>query len=190
MNYPFDDDLEAALSILKQDGTFLYPTDTIWGVGCDALSEIAIQKVFALKKRDQQKTFVLLMSDVKQLSHYIADPIPDLEGWLEQFEGPTTIIYPHAINLPDSLIAADGSIAVRITKDPFCRTLIRRLKHPIVSTSANLSGDKPAIVFADIHQELIHAVDYVVHWRREEVGPAKPSTILKLHPDGSYTKIR
>ncbi|MBL7765118.1 MAG: threonylcarbamoyl-AMP synthase [Chitinophagaceae bacterium] len=190
MTHPFEADLDASLSILKQNGTLLYPTDTIWGVGCDALSDIAIQKVFAIKKRDQQKTFVLLMSDVRQLSQYIAAPIPDLEGWLEQFEGPTTIIYPHAINLPDRLIAADGSIAVRITKDPFCRTLIRRLKHPLVSTSANISGEKPAAVFADIHSEVLNAVDYVVHWRRDEVVPASPSAILKLHSDGSYTKIR
>jgi L-threonylcarbamoyladenylate synthase len=190
MDSPFESDVKNCIQVIKNDGVILYPTDTIWGIGCDAHNEKAIQKIFEIKKRDTKKSFVLLMTDAKQLSKYIANPPLDLEGMLAQFTNPTTIIYPDAINLPNSLVAMDGTVAVRITKDPFCRSLIKRMRSPLVSTSANLSGEASAANFKFIKTAIKEQVDYVVQWRQEDEEIAEASTILKLEPDGNWIKIR
>lgn len=175
---------------MAADGVFLYPTDTIWGLGCDASNTKSIQKIIEIKKRDVHKSFVLLMTDSKQLLKYIANPPFDIDSLLAQFELPTTIIYEHAINLPSELIGPDNTIAVRITKDPFCRSLIKRLRNPILSTSANLSGMPSPELFDAIDSQIKSKVDYVVNWRQDDRVAASPSTILKLNKDGSLLKIR
>ena len=186
----YEQDIKVCNDILKVGGVILYPTDTIWGLGCDATNETAIEKIFKIKHRDEKKSFVLLMTDVKQLSEYIASPIPDLESTLSQFKTPTTIIYAQAINLPACVLAEDGSVAIRITNDPFCRSLIKRFRKPIVSTSANVSGDPSPIHFMLINETIKSNVDYVVHWRQDDISTRQPSTILKLEKDGNFTKIR
>ena len=190
MESPYETDIKQCVQILKNDGVILYPTDTIWGLGCDAHHEKAIEKIYQIKQRELHKSFVLLMTDVKQLSNYIANPIPDLASIVSQFTQPTTIIYEHAINLPHLLVSNEGSIAVRITKDPFCRALIKRLRSPLVSTSVNKSGEPSAANYNMIQDDIKKEVDYVVHWRQDDSSVAEASTILKLQADGHFIKIR
>ncbi len=186
----YEQDIKVSSDILKLGGVILYPTDTIWGIGCDATNELAVEKLFKIKHRDAKKSFVLLMTDVKQLSQYIANPLPDLESVLSNFTEPTTVVYEQAINLPSSVLSEDGSVAVRITNDPFCRSLIKRFRNPVVSTSANVSGEPSPIHFSLITNAIKANVDYVVHWRQDDISTRQPSTILKLSKDGSFIKIR
>jgi L-threonylcarbamoyladenylate synthase len=190
METPYEDDVKTCVQVMNHDGVILYPTDTIWGLGCSAQSEQAIDKIFEIKKRSPQKSFVLLMTDVKQLSRYLANPLPDLETILSQFTQPTTIIYPNAINLPGKLISPQGSIAVRITRDPFCRSLIKRMRQPLVSTSANISGEEAAANFSEMNEAIKLKADYVVKWRQDDHQSQSASSILKLEDDGHFTKIR
>jgi L-threonylcarbamoyladenylate synthase len=190
METPYEDDVKTCVQVMNHHGVILYPTDTIWGLGCSAQSEQAIDKIFEIKKRSPQKSFVLLMTDVKQLSRYLANPLPDLETILSQFTRPTTIIYQDAINLPQKLISQQGSIAVRITRDPFCRSLIRRMRQPLVSTSANISGEEAAANFSEMNEAIKLKADYVVQWRQDDRQSQSASAILKLEADGSFTKIR
>lgn len=187
---PYENEIQACMQAFDRHGVVLYPTDTIWGLGCKADDEKAIQKIFQIKQRSQQKSFVLLMTDVKQLSRYIASPPPDLESILEKFTSPTTVIYPSAINLTETLFAKDGSIAVRITKDPFCRSLIKRMRVPLVSTSANISGEQHPSCFTEISSDILTSVDYVVRWRQEESGSALPSSMFKLGEHSEMIKVR
>src|SRR5215217_1780706 len=140
MNAFFDTEVERALKVLQQGGVILYPTDTIWGLGCDATNEAAIQTIYAIKNRSDSKSLIILVADARDILQYVATPDPAVFDYIEQQERPTTIIFENAIALPGKLIAADGSIAIRVVKDAFCRHLIKRLRKPIVSTSANSSG--------------------------------------------------
>jgi L-threonylcarbamoyladenylate synthase len=190
MNAFFDEELEKALAVLRSGGVLLYPTDTIWGLGCDATHEAAIQKIYDLKQREAAKSFIVLLADARDLLQYVAAPDPGVFDFLEQQVKPTTIIFENAIGLPDSLLASDGSVGIRLVQDPFCRHLIKRLRAPLVSTSANRSGQPSPQVFRDISDEIKHGVNYVVRWRQEEKTPAAPSTIVKWHKDGSRTVLR
>ncbi len=187
---PFEADVQKCVQTMQQDGVILYPTDTIWGLGCEADNEKAIEKIYQIKKRDKVKSFVILMTDVKQLLKYLANPMLGLEEIIQQYSEPTTIIYENAILLPDILMGENNSIAVRITKDPFCRSLIKRIKKPIVSTSANFSGEPSATCFQHIHSDILVAADYVVRWRQNETQARQASSIVKLNHDGSVLKIR
>jgi L-threonylcarbamoyladenylate synthase len=186
----YEQDIKNCIEYMTHDGVILYPTDTIWGLGCDATNENAIEKIVELKNREVSKSFILLMTDVKQLSRYIADPLPNLQDLIDQLPMPTTIIYSNAINLPYRLINEDQSIAVRITKDPFCRSLIKRLRQPIVSTSANISGQPSPTTFYNISDEIKQKVDYIVQWRLQDTEPKEASSILKLNKHGHFDKIR
>jgi len=186
----YEQDIKDTVSVLKDGGVILYPTDTIWGLGCDASNEKAIQKIIQIKHRDANKSFVLLMTDLKQLYKYIANPLPHLQEIVKSFQTPTTLIYPGAINLPSCLFGPDGSIAVRITKDTFCRSLIKRLRQPIVSTSANLSGEPSPNYFQMVTESIHEQVDYVVQFRQDDRSIQDPSTILKLCDDGTLLRIR
>jgi L-threonylcarbamoyladenylate synthase len=183
-------DLLSAYLTLKTGGTILYPTDTIWGIGCDAINEQAIEKVYHIKDRTDKKSMLVLLDDRDRLSEYVTH-IPEA-AWqlMEEADRPLTLIYPGARNLPLNLLGDDGSIGIRITGDPFCRYLISRLGHPLVSTSANKSSGPAPEIFRDIPGEIIGAVDYVVRWRQEEDTPCKPSRIIRLQQDGTYTVIR
>jgi L-threonylcarbamoyladenylate synthase len=190
MTVPFEEDITSCLQALQHGGTILYPTDTIWGLGCDATNEAAIQKIFSIKNRPDTKSLIILLADIRDLIRYVAAPDPGVYDFLEQQAKPTTIIFENAIGLPQSLVAADGSVGIRLVRDLFCRHLVKRLRAPLVSTSANTSGQPSPQVFRDIPDEIRGGVDYVVKWRQDETTGAAPSTIIKWHSDGSRTVLR
>ncbi|MDB5252257.1 MAG: threonylcarbamoyl-AMP synthase [Flaviaesturariibacter sp.] len=186
----FDGEVEAALASLRSGGVILYPTDTIWGLGCDATDEKAIRRIYDLKQRADTKSLIILVSHEREVLPYVAAPDPAAFGFLEEQDRPTTMIFDDAVGLPPALVGADGTIAIRIVKDPFCRHLVRRLRKPIVSTSANISGRPSPPSFASIDPEIIAGVDHVVRWRQDETGPAQASRIVRWHRDGTHAVIR
>lgn len=186
----FEDDIKACVKALEEGGVILYPTDTVWGLGCDALNADAVEKVFALKQRPKQKSMIVLLADARDILQWVASPPPDIIAMIEAFERPTTVIYENAIGLADNVINADGSIAIRVTTDPFCRALIKRLRRPIVSTSANLSGEPTPAVFSEIHAGVVKGADYVVNYRQGDESRAAPSRIVKIDDEGNLTVLR
>jgi len=180
---------KAAENILN-GGTLLYPTDTIWGLGCDATNEKAVQEIFRMKQRPDQKSMLVLVNNEEMLSRYLEElPEAALE-LIRNIEKPTTIIYPGARRLARNLVAEDGSIGIRLCRDPFCRMLLDRSQVPLVSTSANLSGDPPPENFRAINPILKNEVDQVVEWRQHEEGGAAASSVIKLEKDGTITVLR
>ncbi|PIF05534.1 MAG: threonylcarbamoyl-AMP synthase [Draconibacterium sp.] len=184
------EDLVKATDILKKGGVILYPTDTIWGIGCDATNEAAVQKVYKIKKREDSKSMLVLMENPALLDRYVND-IPDV-AWdlLEIATTPLTIIYPNAKNLACNLIAEDGSIGIRFTKEAFTQQLLQRFRRPLISTSANISGEKPPAFFSEISDEIKNNVDYIVQYRQNDCSTAKPSSIIKLGPGGRINILR
>jgi L-threonylcarbamoyladenylate synthase len=175
----FDNDIEQCLQVLRTGGLILYPTDTVWGIGCDATNAAAVEKVYQLKKRPDEKAMIILLADEREVLQYVAAPDLQVFDYLEQQPKPTTVIYEGAIGLGDNLIAADGSIAIRICKEEFCKHLIKRFRKPIVSTSANISGLPPAKLFTDISEEIKSGVDYVVQYRQADARVSTPSAVVK-----------
>lgn len=186
----FENDIQNCLTVLQNGGLILYPTDTIWGIGCDATNEAAVAKVYALKKRSDEKSMLVLVADERQLNLYITLPHPEITEYLKTAVKPTTVIYDGAVNLADNLISNDGSIGIRIVKDEFCKQLVKRFRKPIVSTSANISGEAAPQVFADITPAIKNGVDYIVEHRRAETVAASPSAIIKRNADGTVHIIR
>lgn len=184
------EDIKNAIEVMKQGGVILYPTDTVWGIGCDATNAEAVAKVYKIKKRDDSKALICLVDSDARLQRYVRQ-VPNV-AWdlLDVAVKPTTIILDGAINLAPNLIAEDGSIALRITKEPFSHELCYRFQKALVSTSANVSGEPAAANYCDISQELLDAVDYVCYSRRQEHKPHTPSSIIKLAEDGEVTIIR
>lgn len=184
------DDINNALKVLNAGGIILYPTDTIWGIGCDATNEEAVKKVNELKGRSVGKHLIVLLDTENKLASYVRE-IPDVAYELmDVTDRPLTIVYSGAKNLADSLISGDGTIGIRVVKHDFCKQLIARFRKPIVSTSANYSGQPSPASFADIDAELISSVDYVVQHGQEEYSEGKSSTIIKLGPSGQFELIR
>lgn len=182
-------DINQSVQILTQGGLILYPTDTVWGIGCDATNPEAVEKVFKLKQRHDSKALICLVADDRMLGKYIKK-IPDVAyDILDVTEEPITIIYDGARQLAPNLVADDNSIAIRIPNDEFCFQLLRKFNKPIVSTSANISGQPTPKSFKEISNEIIKGVDYVVNLHREKVC-TKPSSIIKLSNDGKVQIIR
>lgn len=186
----FNADIEACLRVLESGGLILYPTDTIWGIGCDATSEAAVEKIFTLKKRIETKALIVLIADERSLLQYVASPHIEVFDYIQGVSKPTTIIYENAIGLAGNLLAEDGSVGIRICADEFCKHLIKRFRKPIVSTSANVSGFPPPKVFSDIDIAVKEGVDYVVHYRQDDMTPLEPSAVVKSNKDGSFTILR
>jgi L-threonylcarbamoyladenylate synthase len=186
----FEPDISNCISVLKSGGLILYPTDTIWGIGCDSTNESAIQKIYTLKKRMTEKSMIILVADRSEVSSYTDSDNKAVISEIDMADTPTTVIYERAKNLPSLLINADGSIAIRIVHDIFCRTLISQFQKPLVATSANISGAMAPLSFDSISEEIKNGVDYIVQHRRDEKKYALPSVIIKLNADGSITKIR
>lgn len=186
-----ENDLKKCIEVLKAGGIILYPTDTIWGLGCDATNEQAVSKIFEIKKRDDSKSLITLVDSSSMLCRYVKD-IPDAANQiLDVAVEPLTIIYPHGINLAKNVIAQDNSVAIRICNDDFCKKLIYTFKKPIVSTSANISNDKTPRYFYEITKNIISKADYVVKYRQDEKHTvAKPSGIIKVGMDGEIEIIR
>ena len=185
-----EDDIRNAVETMRRGGIILYPTDTVWGIGCDATNAEAVAKVYNIKHRDDSKALICLVDSESRLQRYVRD-IPNV-AWdiFELSVKPTTIVLDNAVNLAPKLIADDGSIAMRITKEPFSKELCYRYQKAIVSTSANISGEPAAQNFCDISEEIINAVDYVCWTRRQEHKPHTPSSIIKLTANGEVTIIR
>jgi L-threonylcarbamoyladenylate synthase len=183
-------DLRNSLAVLKRGGTILYPTDTIWGIGCDATSQDAVENLLKIKERSDEKGLLLLVDDPERLSEYVTD-IPGI-AWdlVTVADEPLTIVYPGGINLPAIVLHDDGSVGIRVTLDNFCRELIRRFGKPIVSTSANLSGKPFPTVFSEIGDEIKSRVDYIVGWRQDDLTKKNPSPIIKLGLRGEIEIIR
>lgn len=184
------DDIKKACDVLKEGGLILYPTDTIWGIGCDATNAEAVKRIYALKQRDDNKSMLLLMDNPAKLHTYLKD-VPDI-AWdlIELTDKPLTIIYDGAKNLAANLIAEDGSIGIRITSELFSMRLCRQFRKPIVSTSANISGDPSPANFSQIGQAIKDGVDYIVTYRQKEQRRAQPSGIVQLGKEGSIKIIR
>lgn len=187
------EDLAEALRVLRSGGIIVYPTDTVWGIGCDATNAEAVQKIYRLKQREDSKSMLVLLDSEAKLNYYIAE-VPEAAWTLLEAtdEGvkPLTLIYPGARNIAPNLLAEDGSIGIRITNEPFTKALCAQLKHPIVSTSANISGHPTAHFYKEIEKEILEGADYVCLFRREDECPHEPSTIIKLNADGTFKIIR
>jgi L-threonylcarbamoyladenylate synthase len=183
-------EINKALEVLKAGGIILYPTDTLWGIGCDATQPQAVQKIIDLKQRATSKSFVILLDTDSKLQSYV-NPVPEIAyDLIEYAENPLTIIYSGAKNLAANVIAADGSVGIRIVKHDFCTQLIHRFRKPIVSTSANISGTIAPLHFDTIAPQILNGVDYVVNFEQESKQEKIPSTIMKLAADGRFEFIR
>ena len=185
-----EEDIKNAVKVLREGGVILYPTDTVWGIGCDATNAAAVAKVYQIKHRDDSKALICLVDSDARLQRYVRN-VPAV-AWelLDAAIKPTTVILDNATNLASNLIAEDGSIALRITKETFSHELCYRFQKAIVSTSANISGEPAAQNYRDISEEIINSVDYVCWSRRQEHKPHTPSSIIRLKPDGEVTIIR
>jgi len=185
-----DRELINALAALHSGGVILYPTDTVWGIGCDCTNANAVDKIFKIKKRDSSKSLVLLVDSDARLLRYVK-AVPDIAWELMQYsDKPITIVYPEGKNIAKNMIGPDKSVAIRITADSFCKNLIRTFDNGLVSTSANISGKPSPQNFSDIDTEILNAVDYVVNLRQEERNPASPSAIIKVGMKGEIQIIR
>lgn len=183
-------DMDEALRVLRSGGTILYPTDTVWGLGCDATNADAAAKIYALKKRSDQKSMIVLLADENDIPKYVSHPSPKIFDYIKGIHKPTTFIYEGACNLAKNIINSDGTIGIRICKDPFCKKLIENFGKPLVSTSANISGYPAPAIFIDVDHEIKSGVDYIVQHRQDDMTAALPSSIVKLNADGSLTIIR
>jgi L-threonylcarbamoyladenylate synthase len=184
------DEVATAFKIVQQGGIILYPTDTIWGIGCDATNTEAVKKIYELKQRDQAKSMIILLDTDNKLESYIKEVPSIAYDLIEYAENPLTLIMHGAKNVSPALIAEDDSLGVRIVKHDFCQQLIQRLRKPLVSTSANISGKPSPQNFGQIDQEIIDGVDYVVDLEQHSLEHKKPSTIMRLGPDGRFEFIR
>ncbi len=182
-------EIENSLKTLNDGKVILYPTDTIWGLGCDATNPSAVEKIYKIKNRQQEKSMIILLDSIEKVSDY-ADCPPYIEDLINSTNGPLTVIYQNARNLAKNLIAKDNTIAIRVVKGEYCSELIKRFGKPIVSTSANFSGYPPPVTFDQISPELIEKVDYVVNVFRNRVKSVRPSKIIKLESDGLFKIIR
>jgi L-threonylcarbamoyladenylate synthase len=185
-----NNDIKKAVEVLRSGGVILYPTDTIWGLGCDATNKEAVDKIYRIKQRDDSKSMLVLIDNPAKLNSYI-DTVPEI-AWdlIDVSDKPLTIIYPGAKNLADNLVADNGTIGIRITNEEFSRNLCQRFRLPLVSTSANISGRPAPGNFNEIEQEIIDQVDYVVEYRQDDLSKAAPSGIIKLGVSGEITVIR
>ena len=197
------EDIQAALRVLREGGIIVYPTDTVWGLGCDATNAEAVKRLYALKEREDSKSMLVLLDSPAKLNYYVTD-VPEAAWALleasdysensdySEFsdQKPLTIIYPGARNIAANLIAEDGSIGIRITHEPFSKALCEQLRHPLVSTSANISGHPTARFFREIEQAVLDRADYVCRYRREDDVPCEPSSIIQVNADGTFRIIR
>lgn len=185
----FEEDIQQCLTVLHSGGLILYPTDTVWGIGCDATNEAAVKKIYSLKKRGDAKSLIVLVATEGEVLKHVAALHPDVFHFLAVQTRPTTVIFDGAIGFAPNLVAADGSIAIRIAQDEFCRHLIKRFRKPVVSTSANISGSPTPAQFGAIEEEIKNGVDHIVRWRQDDTTQAQPSRIVSWK-NGQITVLR
>ena len=185
-----DAEIVQCLKTLSAGGLILYPTDTVWGIGCDATNAEAVKRVYQLKRRDDNKALIVLIDSADHLDHYVIDVPMIARELIDVAVKPLTIIYEGAYNLAPNLMGEGESVGIRIPNDEFCHRLCERYGKPIVSTSANVSGQPTATTFAAIDESIVQGVDYAVTYRRDEATPRQPSNIIMLHRDGTFKIIR
>jgi len=185
-----DADIRSAVEVMRRGGIILYPTDTVWGIGCDATNAEAVSRVYAVKRRSDSKALITLVNSIGMLNRYVAK-VPDIAlELIDVSVRPLTIVYDNGVGLAGNLLADDGSVGIRLTKDSYAASLCRQLGRPVVSTSANISGEPTAHCFSEISREVIDAVDYVASYRRMDSSPAVPSTVIKLSGNCEVKIIR
>ncbi len=186
----FQHDIERCLEVLKTGGLILYPTDTIWGIGCDATRADAVKKVFDLKQREEIKGLIVLMADQREVLKYTSQADLRVFDLLQTAQKPTTVIYEGPIGLAENLVPPEHTVAIRIVKEPFCKHLIKRFRKPIVSTSANISGRPAPASFEEVEEDIRRGVDYIVEYRQDDRSPGQPSSVVKWNNDGTITVLR
>ncbi len=190
MKNEFGDDIRNALKVLRAGGVILYPTDTIWGIGCDATNAEAVRKIYAIKQRAENKSLIILVNSAGMLTRYVDNPPEVALQMAELTESPLTIVYDRGRSLAEGVASADGSVGVRICADPFCDELITALRKPLVSTSANISGSSAPALFDEISEELKASVDYVCLWRQDDRSRAKASSVIRVSGNGVVKILR
>jgi L-threonylcarbamoyladenylate synthase len=185
----FKKEIENTIATLKKGGLILYPTDTVWGLGCDATNFEAVKKIYTLKKRADSKSMICLVADLEMLEQYVEEVPRNAGDILIYSTKPTTIIYDNPLRVAENLVANDNSLGIRVVNDNFCETLLKRFKKPIVSTSANISGNKTPSHFKEISEDILKGVDYIVNLNQLKKC-TKPSAIIKLKNDGRIKIIR
>lgn len=190
MKNEFGDDIRDALKVLRAGGVILYPTDTIWGLGCDATNAVAVRKIYAIKQRAENKSLIILVNSAGMLTRYVDNPPEVALQMAELTESPLTIVYDRGRSLAEGVASADGSVGVRICTDPFCDELITALRKPLVSTSANISGSNAPALFDEISEELKTSVDYVCLWRQDDRSRAKASSVIRISGNGVVKILR
>ena len=186
----FEIDLQKCLTVLKNGGKILYPTDTVWGIGCDATNEAAVESIYKLKQRSEQKSMIIFLEDETRIIDFARTPNNKINIIITELKKPITVIYSNAKNLASNLINEDGTIAIRIPSDEFCNQLLKAFGKPIVSTSANISGEKTAANFKEISKLIKENVNYVCAYRQDDKSIAKPSKIVKWNYYDSIEVIR
>lgn len=186
----YEQDLKECLNILRDGGNIIYPTDTIWGIGCDATNSTAVKKIFEIKSREENKSLLILVNGFGMLERYVQEVPATASELASVSESPLTIIYPMGKNLAEGVCAEDGSVGIRICNEEFCNELISRFRKPLVSTSANFSGMPSPGNFSEIDKDLISKADYTVNYRRTDRTKAKPSPVIRVETDGTFQIIR
>jgi L-threonylcarbamoyladenylate synthase len=184
------DEIVNSIHVMTKGGIILYPTDTVWGIGCDATNQGAVKRIYKLKKRAEVKSMIILVCDIDMLKDYVKNIPETAFDLIQSFEKPTTVIYPEAKNIAKNLIGPEGSIAIRIVKDDFCRQMITLFGKPVVSTSANFSGEPTPLTFGKIDRNILKSVDYIVKIEHDKIKQVKSSTIIRLTNDGCYEVVR
>lgn len=190
INMTLQNDISKAVSVMKRGGVILYPTDTVWGIGCDATSSDAVRRVYEIKRRSDSKALISLVSDIDMLERFVGNVPLSVADFLEKSDRPTTVVYPSCRLLAPELLADDGSAGIRVTSEIYSRGLCQELGVPVVSTSANISGEPAPALFSEISDEIISAVDYVADFRRDDSTVSAPSRVVKLNSDGSFIILR
>jgi L-threonylcarbamoyladenylate synthase len=183
-------DILNCMEVLKNGGLILYPTDTVWGIGCDATNDDAVEKIFQLKQRPENKSMIVLVAEEKEILKHVASPDLAVFDFLDQSDKPTTVIYNGALGLAPNLSGDDNSIAIRICKDLFCRQLLKRIRKPIVSTSANISGEITPTIFKEISEKIKKGVDYIVEYRQHDETIAVASRVIRWNNNGTFEVLR
>lgn len=186
----FGRDATEAVKVLRSGGVILYPTDTVWGLGCDATNAQAVRRIFEIKQRAENKSLIILVNSVPMLERYVDNPPEVALQMAELSEKPMTVVYDRGRSLAEGVASSDGSVGVRVCSDPFCDALITGLRKPLVSTSANISGNSTPAIFEEISEEVKGAVDYVCLWRQDDRSRSKPSSVIKVSGNGVVKIIR
>ena len=190
MKNEFGTDLADALKVLRSGGVILYPTDTVWGLGCDATNARAVQRIYEIKQRAENKSLIILVNSIAMLERYVSNPPEVALEMAELSERPLTVVYDSGKSLAEGVASSDGSVGVRVCTEPFCDALIDALRRPLVSTSANISGSGAPAIFDEISEEVKAAVDYVCLWRQDDRSGARPSSVIKVSGNGVVKILR